>query len=146
MRAPILTALALTLAAVAAGTAGDAKKDQDQLQGTWTVVLLEEKGKKAPEEITKELSAEIKGDKLAILEKGKVMEELRFKLDPTKKPSEVDFTYLTGEDKGKTELGIYEIAGDTVKFCINDSGKPRPKTFSTSKEDELNVVVIKRKK
>jgi uncharacterized protein (TIGR03067 family) len=148
MRAPIRTVLAvpLVLAAVTAGSAGDAKKDQEALQGTWTVTLAEEKGKKSDDDFVKSLRAEIKDDTIKVFKDDKVMVEVKFKLDPGKKPKEVDFTYLSGEDKGQTELGIYEIAGDTAKFCINEKGKTRPKAFATSKDDDLNLIVIQRKK
>src|SRR2546423_689684 len=147
MRALTLGALTVALALAAAATAGDdAKKDLTQLQGDWTVAVMEEKGKKAPDEVIKEMAVQVKDDKLVVLEKGKAILEFRVKLDAAKKPRAVDFTYLTGEDKGTTELGMYQLEGDTVKFCVNEKGKERPRDFTTGADNELNVVVLKRKK
>jgi uncharacterized protein (TIGR03067 family) len=147
MKAPLLGALTLTLTLAAVATAGDdGKKDLAQFQGDWTVAVMEEHGKKAPDDEIKDKRVQIKDDKLTVLEKDKVVLEFRFKLDAAKKPRAIDFTYLTGEDKGTTELGIYEFDGDTVKFCVNEKGKERPKEFTTRPDNELNLVVLKRKK
>src|SRR4051794_22340839 len=135
MRAIILGALAAGLAAATAA-GGDAKKDTERLQGNWAVLHMEEAGKKAPDEILKAMAVEIKGDKLTVTEKGKVVVEFRFKLVPARKPAEIDLEHLVGDDKGKTEKGIYEFKEDTARFCVGDVGKERPKEFSTSKDDD----------
>jgi uncharacterized protein (TIGR03067 family) len=146
MRAIMLGVLAAGLAAATAAAGGDAKKDAARLQGSWSVLHMEEAGKKAPDEIVKAMAVEIKGDKITVTEKGKVVVEFQFKLVPGKKPAEIDLKHLVGDDKGKTEKGIYEFEGDTARFCVADVGKERPKKFATSKDDERTLVVLKRKK
>ena len=54
--------------------------------------------------------------------------------------------WATGSDKGQTELGIYQFDGDTVKLCINEKGKDRPKEFTTAADNQQNLVVLKRQK
>src|SRR5207247_1506745 len=56
-----------------------------------------------------------------------------FKIDATKSPKEIDIMDETGAKNEKTKLGIYEVAGDTYKYCLAPAGKPRPKDL-TSKE------------
>src|SRR5436309_2052193 len=64
MRSLPLAALALTLTA-AAVTAGDAAKDDlKRLQGDWTVTVMEEGGKNAPEEVRKGMLVRIKDETL----------------------------------------------------------------------------------
>src|SRR5262245_15790509 len=140
----LLAAGVLTAPATAGGDA--AKKDMERLQGTWTVVTMEEKGSKAPEEVLKDIAVEIKGDRIIISEKGKLVVEFRYKLDAGKKPRAIDLTHLSGDEKGKTELGIYEVEGDTARFCVSDAARERPGAFGTSKDDDRNLFVIKRKK
>ncbi|MCI0462173.1 MAG: TIGR03067 domain-containing protein [Gemmataceae bacterium] len=146
MRAILGTALAVALIVSATYAGDDAKKDLEKVQGAWVVTLMEEMGKKAPNEVIKGLGAQIKGDRLTLSEQGKVIMDFEIKLDPAQKPKAVDFTYLAGEDKGKKELGIYEIEGDTLKLCVNDGGKDRPKEFKTAADNTLNLVILKRKK
>src|SRR5438445_9353551 len=51
MRAIILGVLAAGLAAATATAGGGAKKDTERLQGSWSVLRMEEAGNKAPDEI-----------------------------------------------------------------------------------------------
>jgi len=123
--------------------AGEGKKDLERLEGKWAIERLEETGKRASEEFVKTLEAVVKGDQLTLREKGKPVLELRIKLDPSTNPKSIDFTHLAGEDKGKTELGIYSLEGDTLRFCIDESGKNRPTEFKST--SQTNLVVLKRK-
>jgi uncharacterized protein (TIGR03067 family) len=144
MRGMIGAVLAAGLAAATAAAGGDAKKDSERLQGSWAVVRMEEKGSSAPEDLLKELAVEIKGDRLLVTNQGKPLLEFRYTLDPTKKPRAIDLTHLSGEEKGKTELAIYEVAGDTARFCVGD--RERPRDFGTAKDDDRTLFVIRRKK
>jgi uncharacterized protein (TIGR03067 family) len=147
MRALIPSILAVGLGAGLAAAGGDATKtDAARLQGNWTVLLMEEKGNKAPDELLQAMAVEIKGDKITVTEKGKLVVEFGYKLDASKKPGAIDLTYLSGDEKGRVERGIYQIEGDTVKFCTREKGKDRPTAFGTSKEDDRTLVVIRRKK
>jgi uncharacterized protein (TIGR03067 family) len=59
-----------------------------------------------------------------------------YQIDPTKKPQTIDFTPLKGgraEAQGKPQLGIYELDGDTFRYCVAYSGNPRPTEFTTNK-------------
>jgi uncharacterized protein (TIGR03067 family) len=147
MKSRISAVVIITALVVSAAAGGDdAKKELERFQGVWTVIALEEGGEKAPEEITRAMGVEFKGDVLIVSEKGKVVERLQVKLDPGKKPKALDLKYLTGEDKGKTELGIYALEGDTLKICVNSVGKERPKDFTTAKDNEQSMIVLRRKK
>ena len=159
MRAQVLAALSLTLTVAIAALAGrDEPKavqekgtvviqdDLKQLQGNWTIAVMEEGGQKAPDDLLKDMSVLVKDDKLSVQEKDKVILEFKLKLDSSKTPKAIDFSHILGADKGQTELGIYVFDGDTVKFCINEKGKERPKEFSTAPTNKQNLVVLKRKK
>jgi uncharacterized protein (TIGR03067 family) len=117
--------------------AGDAqedavKKDLKALTGTWAVVAAERDGNKFTEEQTKGVLLTIDGTGKASVKRGdQVVFEGTFTLDPTKKPKTVDTTQTSdGENKGKVTPGIYEVEGDTLKFCSAVPGKDRPGEFS----------------
>jgi uncharacterized protein (TIGR03067 family) len=38
----------------------------------------------------------------------------------------IDYDMTEGPTKGEKHLGIYELDGDTVKFCFAAPGKDRP--------------------
>lgn len=144
---PLLMSLAIILCFISPilGAAGGAK-DQQFLQGTWIVVSMHEGGEGAPEELLKTLIVVIAKDRLTIKDKNKdkTVTELSFKMDPAARPKSVDFTFLDGRDKGKTELGIYAFEGDKVRFCVGGPGKSRPADFASPKGSDIGLIVLKR--
>ncbi len=110
----------LTGAGVA--SSGDAKKDQDQLQGTWRA---EKEGKSPEFKFTK--------DTFTLTFDGKGSFKGTFKIDSAKNPKEIDLTVTEAPKdrfKGKTSRGIYELGKDSFKWCGNEPGSDeRPKAF-----------------
>ena len=67
-------------------------------------------------------------------------------VDPKKTPKWMDSTATTDTAKGKTSLGIYEIAGDDYQVCFAPPGKDRPKEFSSKPGNCFILQVWKRAK
>ena len=137
MRESMIAALgvavvALVVRALIAADAEDAKKDLDKLQGTWVLVAGERDGKKFTEEEVKKTKLFIKGETFRIPESSvATSEDGIIKIDPSKKPKEMDSTTGSGPDTGKIWQGIYKLHGDTYKVCFAPPGKERPKEFSS---------------
>jgi uncharacterized protein (TIGR03067 family) len=129
-----------------AGTLDDTpKKDADALQGAWRAVSIMAEGQAMPEEQARAFELVIKGDKYDFKVQGEVMESGTLKLDSSKKPATVDFMIEKGDDKGKTQLGIYELKGDDFKCCVSQAGKTdRPKELKAGSDSTL--FVFKRQK
>jgi uncharacterized protein (TIGR03067 family) len=147
MRALMVVAMVCLVAAIGRLSAADedAKKDLKALQGTWKVTKLTFDGKDAPEDVVKKMVCTIKDDTYTMKD-GDKKESGTLKLDPTEKPKTIDFVIKEGDDKGKTQHGIYTLDGDNLKICMAKPGKDRPKELS-SKEDSGNIlVVLKREK
>ena len=78
---------------------------------------------------------------------GKVLVEATFKLDPSKKPKTFDLTITSeGDNKGKTQLGVYKIDGDTLMFCIAPFDGARPTEFASEKGSGRILTTYKRVK
>src|SRR5512132_602755 len=111
-----MAVVALAVGAVIAADAEDAKKDLEKLQGTWALVSGERDGKKFTEEEVKKTMLFIKDDTFRIPESSvATSEDGTIKIDPSKKPKEMDATTGSGPDKGKIWQGIYKLHGDTYK-------------------------------
>jgi uncharacterized protein (TIGR03067 family) len=129
-----------------------AKKDSDfaKLQGTWATVSLINDGKtlvdekNPPKGPATRLAYE--GDKWLIKVGDKTVASGIFKIDSTKSPKEIDIYDEAGKTNDKTKLGIYEIDGDTYKFCLASAGKPRPTTFASEAGSGHSLGVSKREK
>jgi len=127
---------------------GDAKetgeKDLKKIQGTWRFVSQEWQGQARPAQDVAKLTITFTGDKWEVRDDGKLVQGGTNKLDPTKKPAQVDAAVTEGEGKGTTMLGIYEVNGDTMKVCFDPQGKERPTNFA-SKEGQFSAVTKREK-
>jgi uncharacterized protein (TIGR03067 family) len=145
MKTLICCAALLFLAGFKVVEAGEKATDLDRLQGTWLVVTLTENGKTVPAKETEVLELVVDKDTMTTYEKGKVLVQYKVKLDPTKTPKMIDFTHQVGDDKGKTEPGIYAFDKDHLKMSIDDNKKGRPTVFEGKETAEYSVIVLKKK-
>jgi uncharacterized protein (TIGR03067 family) len=141
----LFTAFLLLPAAVLQDDA--AKKELDKLQGSWTATEYEYNGNKGDANFVKQIKMICKDDKYTQKIGDEVVEEGTHKLDPTKKPKTMDITVTAGQEKGKMQLAIYELEGDTLKICAAMHGaKERPKEFSAKAGSSQLLIVFKRDK
>jgi uncharacterized protein (TIGR03067 family) len=145
MRMPVLvTAILVVVVPLLAQDA--AKKEMSQLEGEWSMVSGEADGVSLPEATVKTGKRVAKEGETTISFGGQVYFKAKFRIDPTKKPKAIVYTMTEGPTKGKTHLGIYELDGDTVKFCFAAPGKDRPTEFTSKKGSQQTLSVWKRLK
>ena len=135
---PVVVAMVLVGIAVAEQ---DTKKEMAKLEGDWSMVSGEASGQTLPEEAVKSGKRVCKDGETTIIISEKVYFKAKVTIDPSKKPKAIDYEMTDGPTKGKTHLGIYELDGDTVKFCFASPGKDRPTEF-TSKEGSGNTLSV----
>lgn len=101
---------------LSAGWAADAAQDDKQkLIGTWT-------GNWGPLKVTLTITAT---EITAVDENGKKdMGAGTYVIDPVKK--HLDATRTRGPDAMGTHLGIYQLEGDVLKWCVNRPKQGRP--------------------
>jgi uncharacterized protein (TIGR03067 family) len=141
MKLAVLLALGLLLGAD--DKQADAKKDQEKLQGEWTMQSGERDGEQFPDDLLKSLKRTVTGDKYTITRDGETFAKGTYTLDPSQKPKTID-AKLEGNDQ--PVRGIYELDGDTLKICVAGPGEARPKEFATKAESGLTLVVWKKAK
>jgi uncharacterized protein (TIGR03067 family) len=151
-RGSLLIVVACVLAAGAARPRDKARTDLDLLQGSWAIVEKEFMGKKA----TRDEVAMLKGEmiiKESVVtqwaeEKGtkSIVSRSTLKLDPKARPRHMDLTYTSGDLKGKTVLGIYELNGDVLKACYSMEDHKRPAEFAGKNEGKAFLLIYKRVK
>jgi uncharacterized protein (TIGR03067 family) len=139
----VLAVLAIGLLVAADKAKEDAKDDQKGIQGTWTVVSIEQGGQKEPEDKVKDARITFGADGKAHLKHGDKAKELTYELDSTKKPKQIT---LKGDD-GKTMQGIFKLDGDDLTLCVGDEdSNERPTEFATKDGTKTHLVVLKREK
>jgi uncharacterized protein (TIGR03067 family) len=141
----LMAVIAVGLAAGASSAAADAK-DMDSLRGTWTAVSAERNGGAADDLKGHQLT--FSGNRFTIRSKCKLLYQGTFRVDPSRKPSTIDFTHARGEAEGKAWLGIYLLEGDVLKICDNadDLAKGRPGALTTEPGSGRVLVTFKRER
>jgi uncharacterized protein (TIGR03067 family) len=141
----------LLLAAESSGNEGPAKEDFDQLRGTWLTVSLINDGKTLVDEKTPSMKGPAaklvyEGNIWIVKVAGKTVAKGIFKIDVTKSPKEIDVLDESGVKNEKTKLGIYQVNGDTYKFCLARAGKARPTQFTSAVGSGYSLGVSKRER
>jgi uncharacterized protein (TIGR03067 family) len=132
-----------SMLAVGASGQEKGKADKDKIEGAWSPVALEREGVKAPQDSFKNLKVTFADGKVKITGTGNdKVTDISYTLDPTKKPKEIDFTDFT---KGGDAKGIYELDGDNLKMCVDDT-PTRPTDFTTQAGSSRKLFVLKRDK
>ena len=122
------------------------KKELAQLEGEWVMVSGERDGQTLPEEYVKTATRVAKDGVSTVTIAGMVVMKSKYTIDPTKKPKAIDFEATEGEAAGKKIQGIYELDGDTVKFCVAAPDKDRPTEFTAKEGSGWTMSVWKRAK
>jgi uncharacterized protein (TIGR03067 family) len=122
-----------------------AEDGKTELEGTWDLVSLERDGKAV--EPQKNTRAIFSGSIFVIKVGDKMIAGGNFTVDAAQKPKATDATYTEGPDKEKSFKGIYQIDGDTLKFCRAGSpDQKRPTEFKTKAGTNGVASVYKRAK
>jgi uncharacterized protein (TIGR03067 family) len=147
IRIAVLSGLAaLTVPGTWAQDSGAAAKDKAQLQGEWTMVSGERDGHAFPADFMKGSKRVAKGDEITVTLQGQLFMSAKITLDPAKTPKAIDYSITGGPYAGKTQLGIYQLDGDTVKFCFSTPGGERPDGFTTRRNSGRTVTTWRRER
>src|SRR5262249_27010315 len=125
--------------------AQNTKKELDPFQGGWTMVSLEQRGEKAPDEVVKGYKLTVQGDRWTVTTPEGEETTRTFRIDPSQDPKTMDMTTRTG-DKETVSRGIYKLDGDTLTLCRTTGDLDRPKEFKTTAEAGILVVWKRAKK
>jgi uncharacterized protein (TIGR03067 family) len=117
--------------------------DLERLQGAWNVTSLKVEGQETPESMLGNAQIVIKGNRFTSTGMGAVYKGT-LKLDSSTKPSRLDMKFDAGPEKGNTNLGIYEIDGNTWKLCLATRGAVRPSRFASPPGSGFALETLKR--
>jgi uncharacterized protein (TIGR03067 family) len=119
--------------------------DLKLLQGAWSITSLEVDGQESPDSMLTDASLVIKGNRFTTTGMGAVYEGT-LKLDPSRRPPQIDMKFEAGPEKGNTNLGIYKLDGDTWKLCLATRGSVRPSKFASTPGSGVALETLTRAK
>ena len=121
------------------------EEEEKKLQGYWKVTRAVNNGEEVPKEELEELLLVFDGSIIQVKEGDKVNDRFQFILHPGKKPKWIEFRFLEGKKKGRTDRGVYSLEGTTLRICIQENPKgDRPTDFASKKGSEMSLVVLKK--
>ena len=86
----------------------------------------------------------IEGDKYSQAVNGTVNERGSIALDSDKKPMTIDLQITEGEDANKTQRGLVEVTGSTMKLKLAAPGATtRPADFAQTQDSILALLTKK---
>lgn len=142
----LLAAFALPALLIAAPIPKDKEKakDEDTILGTWKIEKFDAGGGPGgppPGEVDKIRFVFEKDGKMKFVGgPGGDGAVTTYKIDPTAKVKTLDLTITRPGDKPQTALGIYELDGDTLKWCMAEgTNAARPEEMKASGK---GVVVV----
>jgi uncharacterized protein (TIGR03067 family) len=142
-----LALLSIVVTAAAAAEKTDTTKEEiSMLQGEWTMVSGSADGMPLPDEMRAKARRICKGDETSTIIDGRTFMKAKFIIDPAKTPKTIDYEMTEGFTRGRKQLGIYEIKGDTFKSCFAAPGADRPRDFTTKAGDGRTLSTWKRTK
>ena len=137
---------AATISSAWADESEAVKKDLAQLQGEWSMVSGSADGQPMPDLLLKQMKRVCKGDEATVKMAGQIYIKAKVTIDPSKKPKTIDYQMTDGFTKGKKQLGIYEVDGESFKSCFGKPGAERPTDFTSQPGDGRTLSVWKREK
>jgi len=134
----------MAIAAIGADVPEKPAAEVPNLDGVWQGFTVDGKGEK-PNQGPVHLKLTIKGDHIDAerLDNQQLpMNEGTYKITPGK-PMQMDGTETNARGRSRVFLGICELSGDTLKWCVS-TRKERPTEFETKRPQFL--VILKRQK
>jgi len=132
----------LAVVLCAGETAGGEKKatgptPQAELGGTWSVVSMEDDGRKVSSSRANTLRFQFSAKKLTMRILEQVIAETEYTADGTKQPATIDLTY-----EGEPTPGIYQLKGDDLKICLGRSAEERSSKFESEEGSPSRVLIV----
>jgi len=101
------------------------------LEGEWRFTGLEIDGAAVPRGTLSQSRILIDGDRFRS-DSPEATYDGTFTIDAEASPRRIDIDFVEGPEAGAQSLGLYELQGDALTFCLGLVGSSRPSSFATS--------------
>lgn len=139
----LMMLLALATAAPA-GSQGQENAERQRLMGTWTGWIVDGRGDRPNAMIGKIAEMVITDRTIRARDDQRDMGEGSYRVGRDQGWGTLDAAGTGGPTRGKTYLGIYQLEGDTLRWCTANPGRARPTQLMTRRGDGWYLMVLKR--
>jgi uncharacterized protein (TIGR03067 family) len=102
-----------------------------ELTGEWSMVSGILDGVALEPAFTQSGRRVVEGREMTVFFGSQVYSKTKFAVDRSKTPRAIDLYNMQGGNAGKTQYGIYELDGQTLKICYAAPGQERPRYFGS---------------
>lgn len=116
--------------------------EMKKMEGTWTVETFVVDGDGSLRVTDRDkMRLVVKGDTRTAYRGDEVAAKATYRIDPASDPKTIDITITEGPDaaKGRTLIGINELAGDRFTVCLARAGFARPKKLAAAEGTYFQV-------
>jgi uncharacterized protein (TIGR03067 family) len=117
-----------------------------ELEGEWSMVSGFMDGHPMDKSMVKHGKRVTRGNVTSVLFGAQLFTRGTFTLDTSKTPKAIDLAHSEGMHAGKTQLGIYECDGETMRISYGSPGAARPTDFEPRKGDGRTIAEWRRVK
>lgn len=117
------------------------------LQGRWKPTYQEIDGQMVPPAESAATVVELKDNEFKVEKSGVVEYDGLFTVDALTSPMEISLIYRKSSKPiflGGPRPGVFQLEGDTFKWCFGPIGLPRPKDFNTFPGSESVLSIYQR--
>jgi uncharacterized protein (TIGR03067 family) len=123
------------------------KRELAKMSGTWKTVSFFVNGDNmVAKDVGTDRSFVINRDTMTTLAAEKKVLESVLKINPLKKPQEIDIILMTNSNKGEILKGVYKLEEDYLTICFTNADADRPTDFTSKKGSGRSRIVYKRQK
>lgn len=112
---------------------------KDDLAGEWRIVSAKVGEREMPD--LKDARLRFEGGRKVLTLAGGGQETGYYTFDSSRRPKEIE---TTTDGKPGIQKGIYTVLGKQLTLCLSQSGRVRPKRFTTRGNEDLILVVLAR--
>jgi uncharacterized protein (TIGR03067 family) len=114
------------------------------LEGEWAMVAGVFSGAAMAANMVTWCTRVTRGNVTTVMAGPKMMLKASFTLDDSTRPATIDYVNLEGTHAGKSQAGIVDLRGDTLRICMSAPGQPRPADFSSTRRDGRSYTTWRR--
>jgi uncharacterized protein (TIGR03067 family) len=116
------------------------------LEGDWSMVSCERDGHSLHKAMIKTARRVARGNETTVSFGDEIILKAAYSLGLSNRPKTIDYILTAGPNQGAMQHGIYELAGNTVRFHFAAVGQPRPADFVAAACTGGTLTVWKRLK
>jgi len=115
-----------------------------ELEGEWAMLACTRDGHPLDKSMMNSAKRVTRGHDTTLFFGQQVFMKAQITIDRSQAPTAIDYLLTYGQGSGKTQYGIYQIEGDTLKIGFSSPGDSRPADFTTTPGDGRTVTAWRR--